>query len=116
MGGSLKKGTTINRPPQFLYKIQPTRPALLTKGPTNEEARLVSKHFHYLQGLCEAGVVKLAGRTLNTDASSFGIVIFEAADESAARAIVDNDPAVKQGVMRAELYPYRIALMAGKGD
>ena len=105
MGGSLKKGTTINRPPQFLYKIQPTRPALLTKGPTNEEARLVSKHFHYLQGLCEAGVVKLAGRTLNTDASSFGIVIFEAADESAARAIVDNDPAVKQALCAPRCIP-----------
>lgn len=50
-------------------------------------------------------------RILNTDASAFGIVIFEAADETAARAIVGNDPAVKQGVMRAELYPYRIALM-----
>lgn len=85
---------------------------MLTAGPTDEEARLVSEHFHYLQGLCEAGVVKLAGRTLNTDASAFGIIIFEAADEAAARSIMENDPAVKQGVMRAELYPYRIALMA----
>ncbi|MCE7983897.1 MAG: hypothetical protein DYG89_22210 [Caldilinea sp. CFX5] len=102
----------MNAPTQFLYKIQPTRLAMLTEGPTEEEARLVSEHFHYLQRLCEAGVVKLAGRTLNTDASTFGIVIFEAADETAAHAIVDNDPAVKQGVMRAELYPYRIALMA----
>lgn len=89
---------------------------MLTDGPTDEEAHLVSEHFQYLQGLCEAGVVKLAGRTLNTDAGAFGIIIFEATDESAARALVDNDPAVKHGVMRAELYPYRIALMAGQGD
>ena len=54
----------------------------------------------------------LAGRTLNTDESSFGIVIFEAESEKAARQVVDNNPAVRQEVMRAELYPYRIALMA----
>lgn len=102
----------MNTLPQFLYKIQPTRLAMLTAGPTAEEDRLVGEHFHYLQGLCDAGVVKLAGRTLNDDASTFGIVIFEAADETAARAIAENDPAVKQGVMRAEVYPFRIALMA----
>jgi len=106
----------MNTPAQFLYKIQPTRLAMLTEGPTDEEARLVSEHFQYLQRLCETCVVKLAGRTLNTDASAFGIVIFEAADETAARSIMEKDPAVKQGVMRAELYPYRIALMAGRGD
>lgn len=105
----------MNPPAQFLYKIQPTRLAMLAAGPTEEEELLVSEHFQYLQRLCETGVVKLAGRTLNTDASAFGIVIFEAADETAARAIVDNDPAVKHGVMQAELYPYRIALMA-KGE
>ncbi len=59
-----------------------------------------------------SGVVILAGRTLNTDESSFGIVIFQAESEKAARQVVNNDPAVRQRVMRAELYPYRIALMA----
>jgi uncharacterized protein YciI len=53
-----------------------------------------------------------AGRTLNTDESSFGIIIFRADSEEAARRIVADDPAVRGGVMRAELYPYRIALMA----
>ncbi len=97
---------------QFLYKIQPTRPAMLTDGPTEAETAVVSQHFNYLQELTEQGVVLLAGRTLNTDASSFGIVIFVADSEEAAQTIVHNDPAVNQGVMRAELYPYRVALMA----
>ena len=102
----------MNSPQQFLYKIQPTRLAMLTEGPTAEEDRLVGEHLQYLKGLMEAGVVKLAGRTLNDDASTFGIVIFEAADTNAAHAIADNDPAVRHGVMRAEIYPFRIALMA----
>jgi hypothetical protein len=48
---------------------------------------------------------------LNHDESAFGICIFEAGDESAARMIMEADPAVRLGVMRADLYPYKIALM-----
>ena len=95
--------------PQFLYRVQPTRPEMLTQGPTPEEDAAISEHFHYLVRLADAGVMHLFGRTLNTDASSFGLCIFEAADEPAARAIMDGDPAVRAGVMRAELFPYRIA-------
>lgn len=99
---------------QWLYRIQPTRPAMLTEGPTPEEADTVSRHFERLKDLTEKGVMILAGRTLNTDVSSFGICIFEAEDESAARKIMETDPAVVAGVMRAELFPYRIALMKGQ--
>jgi hypothetical protein len=77
---------------QYLYRIQPTRPA------TPREEEIISQHFVYLEGLTRQRVVILAGRTLNTDETSFGIV--------------KNDPAVKLGVFRAELFPYRIALMA----
>ena len=97
---------------QYLYKIQPTRPAMLTEGPTPEEETILSGHFRYLKDLTNRGVVILAGRTLNTDKSSFGIVIFKANSEEEARERMNDDPAVKQGVMRAELYPYRVALLA----
>ena len=97
---------------QYLYRIQPARPAMLPEGPTPEEAEIVAQHFAYLQDLTERGILILAGRTLNTDESSFGIVILYAESKDAAREIVDNDPAVKGGVMRAELFPYRVALMA----
>lgn len=94
----------------FLYKIQPTRPEMLTDGATPDEEQAISEHFEYLQKLVASGVVLLAGRTLNTDASSFGIVIFLADSEAQARQIMQQDPAVSRRVMHAELYPYRIAL------
>ncbi len=97
---------------QYLYRIQPARPAMLAEGPTPEEAEIVSQHFAYLKDLTEQGIVVLAGRTLNTDETSFDIVIFYADSEEAAHEVMDNDPAVNQGVMRAELFPYRIALIA----
>ena len=96
---------------QYLYRIQPARSRMLTDGATSEEERVVGEHFAYLQELTERGVVILAGRMLNTDESSFGIVIFRASSEEAAREVMENDPAVRQGVMKGELFPYRVALM-----
>ena len=96
---------------QFLYRIQPTRPEMLSEGTTSEEDRIVGEHFAYLKNLAEKGTVILAGRTLNTDPSSFGIIIFLAESEADAQSIIQADPAVQQGVMNAELFPYRIAIL-----
>ncbi len=40
----------------FLYRIQPTRPEMLTHGPTEMEAEVTSQHYQYLKGLLEKGV------------------------------------------------------------
>lgn len=100
-------------PSQYLYRIQPIREGFLIES-TPDEDRIVTEHFRYLKRLAEEGVVLLAGRTLNTDPSGFGIVIFEAESEEAARELVQNDPAVQASVFRAELFPYRVAI-AGPG-
>jgi uncharacterized protein YciI len=94
----------------WLYRIRPTRPGMLAGGPTPEEERIVGEHFEYLKGLTAKGVVLLAGRTLNTDPSGFGIVIFKAGDEAEARFILEADPAVKAGVFKGECYPFGLAL------
>jgi uncharacterized protein YciI len=96
----------------YLYKLRATRLEMLTQGPTPEEAAIISQHFNYLKDLTERGVMVLAGRTLNADETTFGIAIFNAASEETARTIMNNDPAVKNGIMYAELYPYHIAVMA----
>ena len=96
---------------QFLYHLTPIRLGMVTEGPTSEEAEIVSRHFAYLKDLTERGVMILVGRTQNNDEKTFGIAIFEAEDDSAARRIMESDPAVSGGVMRAELYPYQVALM-----
>ncbi len=96
---------------QFIYTLTPARPNMLSEGLTNRETEIIGIHFDYLSGLFEKGVVKLAGRTTNTDASSFGVMIFEAKNEAAARRIMSNDPAVKENVLTAQLFPFRIALI-----
>jgi uncharacterized protein YciI len=94
---------------QYLYKIQPTRLEMVTIGPTDEEISIVSEHFNYLKALTTQGVVLVFGRTQNNDASTFGITIFRAESDDKARSIMNNDPAVKNGVMRAEIFPYKVA-------
>jgi uncharacterized protein YciI len=88
---------------------------MVTKGPTSEEASIVSEHFDYLASLTEQGVVLVFGRTLNNDTSTFGIIIFRAESDDSARSIMNNDPAVKKRVMRAELFPYKVAGLNTKG-
>ena len=75
-----------------------------------EEDRRVEQHYGYLKTHLESGAVLLAGRTLNTNPTSFGIVIFRAADEVEASRFMENDPAVCCGVVHATLFPYRVAL------
>ncbi len=99
---------------QFLYRIQPTRSTMLKDGLTAQESAAVGAHFEYLKGLLAEGVVLMAGRTQTADEHAFGIVIFVAASETEAALVVQNDPAVKQGVMKSELFPYQIALWSDK--
>ncbi len=96
---------------QWIYVLKVTRLEMLTEGSTPEEDAVVSRHFDYLKDLTEKGVMILMGRTQTADEATFGIAIFEAENENAAKKIMKNDPAVSEGVMKAILYPYKIALM-----
>src|SRR5262245_10112082 len=93
---------------EFLYQIQLMRPALLTEGPTPEERDALGAHRAYLDRLAAAGIVLLFGRTQTTDAATFGIVIFRAASLDEAHQVMADDPAVRAGVMRAEVFPFHV--------
>lgn len=97
----------------FLYVLRVTRLEQLTQGPTEREEEIVSEHVDYLMALAERGTMLLFGRTTENDERTFGIALFQVASEQEAQAIMANDPAVKHGVMRATLHPYRIGYMQG---
>jgi len=96
---------------EYIYVVRPTRLEMLTNGPTPDEERIVGQHFEYLKVLHSENVVVLAGRTQNEDESTFGIIIFKAQNDAAANEIMQSDPAVRNNVLHAELFPYRIAVM-----
>ena len=94
----------------YLYVVRPTRPEMLSDGMTEAEQNTMAAHFEYLQGLADRGVVQMAGRTLDTGERTFGLVVFMAASETEAQRLVDEDPAVRESVMTAELFAFRIAI------
>lgn len=99
----------------YLYRARPTRPEMLAEGLTPAEEAAVDAHFERLKALADKGVVQFAGRTLKPDAEAFGIVVFTAESDAEAQAIMEADPAVTSGVMRAELFPFRIVIPSGNG-
>lgn len=94
----------------YLYKTLPPRANFAETLSTNEE-KIIGEHFNYLKDLTAQGVVYLAGRV---EDASFGIVVFEAESPEKAEEVMLNDPAVKAGLFRTELYPYRLALFKGQ--
>lgn len=98
-------------PRQYIYVLHPVERLHEPGAWTEQDNAAVSAHFTRLQEATASGKVILAGKTDEPDATTFGIVIFEAADETEAKAFMDSDPAVVAGVMRAELHPYSVALM-----
>jgi len=95
--------------PEWIYVIRAAREGFKTE-PTEAELALMAAHFDYLKSLHADGSVVLAGRT---DGAEFGLIVFEAEDEDAARGVMNADPSVANGVMDATLYPYRVALLRG---
>mgnify|MGYP001084718173 CR=1 FL=1 len=93
---------------EFLCLLSPTR-ASFPSDATEAELQAVAAHFEHLQAMLARGRLILAGRT-QEDASPIGLVIFRAADATAAKREMADDPAVRAGVFLASIRPYRVAL------
>ena len=75
----------------------------------DDDRAIASEHFAYLERAAADVVVVLAGRS--QDGIGPAIVIIEVHDEGAARRFMSNDPFISSGLFRANLHPFRAALM-----
>lgn len=96
---------------QFLYQLKLIPTLLDESNWTDKENNIVQHHFDVLQSWQQEGKLILAGRTLIMDTSGFGIVILEVDSEEEAIKLMESDPAVKEGIMTATLFPYQVALI-----
>lgn len=87
---------------------------MVNREPTAEESETLQRHYVYLHDLGQKGILLQAGRTTTGNDAAFGIAIIRAATEDEARKIMNDDPAVHEGIMSAELFPYRVAIV-GRG-
>jgi len=86
----------------FLVIYRPG-PAWLAGKSASEQP--LKEHGTYMLALYKQGWMKLAG-PLKDNAG--GAVVLEVADESQAKAIVAEDPAVKSGVFICEMHPWEL--------
>ena len=86
----------------FLVIYRPG-PAWLPGKPVTEQP--LKEHGKYMLSLYISGSMKLAGPL--TD-NAGGAVLLDVADESEAKAIVAEDPAVKSGIFIYELHPWEL--------
>lgn len=95
---------------QYLYMLR-VAPLLQDESKwTGKHKAAAAKHFEHLKKATAEGKVVLAGRSTEALDKTFGLVIFEADSEAAAKAFMESDPAVVAGVMTATLHPYAVAL------
>ena len=96
---------------EWIYFIHPPREDFAATM-TEAEGEAWGRHWERIQRLDEEGRFILVGPTLGT--VNTGICVFEAPDEAAARAIMDEDPAIAEGFATGELRPMRISLLRGR--
>lgn len=95
---------------QYVYVLKLTPRMQVANAWTDTENGVIGRHFARLAKATDSGQVILAGRTTEALDKTFGLVIFEAESEEAARLFMESDPAVEANIMSATLHPYSVAL------
>src|SRR5215813_9169418 len=100
LAGNQKKET------KFVGVFKVTRLDFVTKGPKPEELPVIRAHVEYWQQLTNQGICLLAGHTLNTDETAFGLAVIRADSEAAAKKIMEDDPMVRAGMITVTVFPF----------
>lgn len=89
----------------FFCKLVPPRPTFAADL-SPSEADVMKRHALYWDDLITRGVVRMFALGLVLDpAGAFGIGVMERENESAVRALTDQDPAITAGIgMRYEIH------------
>jgi len=99
------------KPKQFIYVLRLVPRLYSDTAWTKEDNMALTRHFERFKRAIETRELILAGRTAESGDRTFGIAVFEAKDEEAARKFMESDPAVVAGLMTAELHPFAVALL-----
>jgi uncharacterized protein len=88
----------------FFCRLIPPRPTFPFDMNENEKA-LMGEHGKYWMGMCQEGTVLVYGPVMDPN-GSFGMGIFEGADEAEIRRRTDADPVMKAGIgFKVEISP-----------
>lgn len=88
-------------------KLETTR-ATFPGDITEAENATMDAHFAYWQALTVAGGPSIVFGPVLDPAAIFGVGVVETEDEAAARALIDDDPAIRAGLLRPLVFPMRV--------
>lgn len=94
---------------QYVYTVQVSRLGML-HNPTEEEKEIAGQHLAYMSKLFDDGIAIFGGAAGVRDSRHMGLIIYQAENDEAAKAILHNDPAVKSRIMRGRWFPFRLSL------
>lgn len=90
----------------YLIRLSPLR-----TGAGEDVAR--QAHLNYLKEVLAKNKLVLAGPVTDPE-RAFGVIILETESEDEAKQIMNDDPLVKGGFRKPELFPFRIAVARGQ--
>jgi uncharacterized protein YciI len=93
---------------QYFIRLLGTR-SDWPKNMTDEEEKIMDRHFKYLTDLVAQKKVLMAGPCFNP---VFGLIILQVESEEEAMELMKNEPTVVNGLHTYEMNPMRVALMA----
>lgn len=75
---------------------------------TEEDNKILEKHFLRLKQDFEANKIIHVGRTENPKDDGFGVVIYKATDDEEAKSYMLSDPAIVNDLMSGTFKPYKV--------
>jgi len=92
----------------FLVLLYPVSPTVMQDPRTPQ---ILQQHLEYLKQQLTAGTLVLAGPRLD---GVYGLGILETPTSEDARRIMENDPMVKNSILRLEIHEIRLFLQRGQ--
>jgi uncharacterized protein YciI len=97
---------------EFAYVVRPAFDRAFLARATNDEREVVTEHGEWLEARYADGRVVFAGRCHD---GPFGLVVLDAGNQEEARQLMEQDPSIRAGVQRADLYPFKTFLAREQG-
>jgi uncharacterized protein len=89
----------------YFLKLIPPRPDF-SATMTEQEKMIMQEHIVFWQELMARNICVVYGPVFDPD-GAYGIGIIEVEDEATVKDIQKNDPSVKKGVNRIEIFPMK---------
>ncbi len=95
---------------EFVYTLTLIDRLFVEDNWTQKDEAIITRHFRNLVDLENKGILIMAGKTADLDPNTKGFVFLQAESEKEALKIMNNDPAILEGIMTGVLQEYNVAL------